>query len=126
MNRVPRNPKEKLVDKYILIRTLYASVIFTALTFGIFALFYRTVDLGLADDMRFAHARALAINMLVMGSSLFYLFNCKRMTGSVIGKDFFKNKVLLVVAAILIVMQIGFTYLSFMQSVFSVAPLKGG
>jgi len=123
MSREPRNPKEPLIDKYILFRTIFASIIFTILTFGAFAIFYNVIDLGVDGAVRLTHARTLAVNMLV-GASLFYLLNCKRMTGSLFSKDFFKNKVVLIVVGILIALQISFTYIPFMQSLFSTSALR--
>jgi len=123
MTRAPRKPKEPLIDKYILFRTIYSSILFAALTFMTFFMFYQVVDVGMGYD-RLAHAQSVAVNMLVIGSSLFYLFNCRSMTGSIFNKKFFKNKILFIVSGILILLQIAFTYVPFMQTLFRVAPLR--
>jgi len=71
-----------------------------------------------------ATARTIAVNTLVAGQ-LFYLFNCRRIEQPALGKGFFGNKYAFWAAGALIVLQMGFVYLPFMNTFFdtrSIAP----
>jgi len=116
MDRPPRQPKEPLISGYFLFRILFVSAIVAFLTFGIFS-DHKDSGFGLA------YARTAAVNMLVF-CELFYLFGCRRLNRTVFGKGFFGNRMAFVVAASLILMQLGFTYIPFMQTLFDTAALR--
>ena len=119
MNRPPRNPKESLVGKYTLFRTAYTALLHVGATIGAFLILY-----NLNGDAGLAHARTFAINMLAIGTSVLYIFNCRKLHSSMFSKDFFKNKVVFMVCGILFALQIAFTYLPFMNRLFGTAGLS--
>src|SRR5690606_29044326 len=67
-------------------------------------------------------ARTVAVNTLVC-SQLFYLFNCRKMKGPAISKDFFKNKYVFYAAILLTLLQVFFVYTPFMNRFFETEPL---
>ncbi len=71
-------------------------------------------------------ARAVAVNALVV-AEMFYLFNCRRLHGSILNRaGFLGNPLALQAIAFLLVLQIGYTYLPLMQSLFHTAPIDAG
>lgn len=71
-----------------------------------------------------ATARTVAVNSLVAGQ-LFYLLNCRKMRNHPFKKDFFNNKVVLIAIIALIILQVVFTYVPFMNDIFATAPVTG-
>ena len=69
-----------------------------------------------------AYARTVAVNMLIFGE-MFYLFNCRKLNQTIFSADFFSNKIAFIVSGILLLIQIGYTYLPFMQRWFESTPL---
>ncbi|MCL2838854.1 MAG: cation-transporting P-type ATPase [Oscillospiraceae bacterium] len=117
MKRAPRNPKEPLLGGVFLFRIGFASVVVTALTLAIF--FYSN---GRHGAYNLAYTRTMAVNMLVFGQ-LFYLFNCRKLNSTIFRGGFFGNKFAFVFAGILVAIQLGFTYLPFMQAWFDTVSL---
>jgi magnesium-transporting ATPase (P-type) len=115
MKKPPRNPKESLIGGYFMFRILFVSVIITVLTIFLFSSYGN-------NGYDLAYARTIAVNMLVFGE-LFYLFNCRKLHQTIFSKGFWGNKVSFIVSGILLLIQIGFTYLPFMQQWFGTAPL---
>ena len=120
MNRAPRPPTESLVGKYTAFRTAYTALLHMGLAVGAFVILYNND----AYCTELAHARTFAINILVVAGSLFYVFNCRTSSGSIFSKEFFTNKAVFIVCGILLALQIAFTYLPFMNTLFGTAPLK--
>jgi len=117
MRQAPRSPKEPLLGGVFLFRIGFASVIVTALTLAIF--FYSNYR-NAGENL--AYTRTMAVNMLVFGQ-LFYLFNCRKLNSTIFRGGFFGNKFAFVFAGILVAIQIGFTYLPFMQRWFDTVAL---
>ncbi|MDZ4182316.1 MAG: HAD-IC family P-type ATPase, partial [Candidatus Cloacimonadaceae bacterium] len=115
MERPPRAAGESILGGIFIWRVAFVSVIIGGLTLGVFS-YLRSKGL---DD---ATARTVAVNTLVAGQ-LFYLFNCRKFEHSAIGKGFFNNKYAFIAAGILILLQIGFVFLSFMNTFFDTRPI---
>lgn len=115
MLRPPRNPDEPIISRYFAFRIGLVSLIvgtFTLLSFMVH------MDQGYSAEF----SRTVAVNTLVMGE-LFYLLNCKKIGGSAIGRDIFSNRVVLYVIGILVVLQLLFTYLPVMNTLFATEPI---
>lgn len=110
MERPPRGAGESILGKLFIWRITFVSVIIGGLTLGVFSLLRAR---GLDD----ATARTIAVNTLVAGQ-LLYLFNCRRIEHSAIGKGFFNNRYAFLAAGALILLQMGFVYLPFMNTFF--------
>jgi magnesium-transporting ATPase (P-type) len=79
MARPPRDPKEPLVNGFMLWRIGLVTVLLVATSFGMFLW-----AIGRGRELEFA--RTAAVNTLVMGQ-IVCLFNCRRLTDSVISKE---------------------------------------
>ena len=68
-------------------------------------------------------ARTIASNMLVFGE-LFYLFNCRSLRYSMFKLGVFSNHWLLIGVALMVLLQVLFTYSTTMNQLFGSAPLS--
>ncbi len=115
MRRAPRAANEPMLSGFMIWRIVFVSVLLAA---GTLALFLWEIARG--DSLE--SARAVAVNALVMGE-IFYLFNCRYLTGPVRGWcDFTGNPYVLFSIGALLLLQAIFTYVPFMQKLFGVAP----
>ncbi|MDP2881623.1 MAG: cation-transporting P-type ATPase [Azonexus sp.] len=111
MARPPRDPKEPLVNGFMLWRIGFVTVLLVATSFG---MFLWEIERGMSLEF----ARTAAVNTLVMGQ-IVYLFNCRRLTGSVLSKDgLLGNRIALKAIAVLVVLQLAMTHLPFKQALF--------
>ncbi len=117
MRRPPRNPRDPLLTGWFLWRIAYVAVILTAGTFG---LFLWEMDRGVSIE----HARTVAVNTLVV-FEIFYLFNSRYITAPVLNRaGLLGNRYALLAVGLLILFQLGFTYLPPMQALFGTAAIS--
>ncbi|MCG2634432.1 MAG: cation-transporting P-type ATPase [Gammaproteobacteria bacterium] len=111
MQRPPRNPREPLLSGFLIWRVIFVSLIIVAGTFGLF-LWER--DHGSSIEL----ARTVAVNTLVM-FEIFYLFSARYLLApSLTHKGLTGNPYALYAIGLLMVFQLGFTYLGPMQTLF--------
>jgi len=111
MKRPPRSAGESILGKLFLWRIIFVSLIIGGLTLGVFSYLKNTgIDV--------ATARTIAVNTLVAGQ-LFYLFTCRKIESPALGKGFFNNPLAFIAAGGLILLQMGFVYLPFMNTFFN-------
>ncbi|MBL1320930.1 MAG: cation-transporting P-type ATPase [Methylophaga sp.] len=117
MKRPPRDAAAPILSQFLIWRVLFVSVILMVGTMGLFL--WET-----AQGANIYYARTVAVNTLVM-FEIFYLFNSRYITDSVLNwEGFTGNRFVLVAIAILLVFQMGFTYLSPMQTLFGTASIS--
>ena len=116
MRRPPRDAHEALLSSHLIWRVAFVSVILMTGTFG---LFLWEMEQGAGIE----YARTVAVNTLVM-FEIFYLFNSRYITASIFNwQGLTGNRYVLLAIGILIVFQLGFTYLAPMQSLFGTAAI---
>ncbi len=116
MTRPPRDPREPLLSGFMLWRIGFVTVLLASASFG---MFLWELERGLGIEV----ARTAAVNTLVVGE-VFYLFNCRRLTGPILSRaGFLGNPRVLQAIGVLLVLQALFTYLPLMQSLFHTADL---
>ena len=116
MQRAPRAAAEPILSGFMIWRISFVSVL---LAVGVVALFLWEVARGNSLET----ARTVAVNALVMGE-MFYLFNCRYLLAPVRNwQDFSGNRYVLLSIAVLVVIQLAFTYVPFMQQMFGVVAL---
>ncbi len=118
MQRPPRGASEALLGKYFIWRIVFVSAIIGGFTLGIFG-YLKNQGLDVSS------ARTVAVSTLIAGQ-LFYLFNCRKFVHSAIGKGFFNNKYVFIAAGSLILVQMAFVYLPFMNTFFDTRPIPLG
>ncbi|MBL4884882.1 MAG: cation transporting ATPase C-terminal domain-containing protein, partial [Planctomycetaceae bacterium] len=99
-----------LVSRIVLVGVL--------LLIGSFGLFEWELSHGESE----AAARTAAVNVFVVGE-LFYLFNCRSLTMSMFAVGVFSNRWLLGGVAVMVVLQLAFTYVPIMNIMFHSAPI---
>ena len=116
MTRPPRPPGAPILGAVFLWRIAFVSILIGGATIVVFLVERR---LGMPLDQ----ARTLAVNTLVFGQ-VFYLFNSRFLYESSLQfRQLFTNKVAWLAVAILIMLQLAFVYVPFMQLWFGSAPL---
>jgi magnesium-transporting ATPase (P-type) len=116
MSQPPRPPDQPLITRPLGIRIAYVSLLMTVITLAAF-------EWELARGSGVDEARTTAVNVLVV-AELLYLFNVRHFTQSALNLSAFTgNRVALGVSALLVVLQLAFTYAPVMQQVFHTAAL---
>lgn len=116
MKRPPRDPKEPILSTFIIWRIIFVSLIIVTGTFGLF-LWER--EHGASIEL----ARTMAVNTLVM-FEIFYLFNARYLLEpSLTYKGLTGNRYALYAIALLLLFQLGFTYLGPMQLLFATTDM---
>ena len=116
MQRPPRPPSEPLVTKVLALRIAYVSALMVAVTFAAF-------EWELARGSSLETARTAAVNMLVVGE-LLYLFTVRHFSASAFKRDILSgNPVAVWMSALLVVLQLAFTYAPPLQRLFQTTAL---
>jgi Ca2+-transporting ATPase len=115
MARPPRDPATPIVTRTLQWRIALVSGLLLAAAFGFF-------EWTIAAGGSLAEARTMAVNVFVFGE-LFYLFNCRSLTQSMFALGVFSNRWLIGGVSVMILLQLGYTYLPFMNIAFQSAPL---
>jgi len=119
MNRTPRNRNEALLSAYLVWRVIFVSFILMGGTIGLFLW-------EMAQHASIEHARTVAVNTLVM-FEIFYLFNSRYIKDPVLNwEGFTGNRFVLIAIGLLILFQLGFTYLPPIQSLFGTTAIDLG
>ncbi len=116
MRRPPRSPTEPLLSGYFVWRIGYVALLLLA---GSFGMFLWALSLG----SPLAAARTVAVNTVVMGE-VFYLISSRAILGSVLSlKGFFGSRPVLVSIAVIVALQLVFTYAPFMHRLFATGAI---
>jgi cation-transporting ATPase F len=115
MRRSPRDPSTPLLTGSIIGRIFTVSLVLLAGSFGLFE--YEIIKGASVEE-----ARTVAVNVFVL-VELFYLFNCRSLKKSAFTIGFFSNPMLFGGVALMVALQILFTYLPLMNRLFHSAPL---
>ncbi|MBB3329180.1 Ca2+-transporting ATPase [Halomonas campaniensis] len=111
MSRQPRDPDASLLDLFLLWRVVFVSVL---LLVGVFGMFGWILQHGGSEML----ARTGAVNMLVMGSAA-YLINSRFLLRSTLSVDgLFGSRPVWGSIATIVALQLGWTYLPFIQVIF--------
>ncbi|WP_138420722.1 cation-transporting P-type ATPase [Aquibacillus sediminis] len=115
MQRPPRPKKTHLLNGYYLFRITYVSLIV-----GL-ACLYIFIDM---INQGYGHAvvNTIILNAIVF-SEMFYLFNARSEKEPAFNNDFFSNKVAFAVSGLLILFQLGVTYLPVLNIALGTAPM---
>ena len=118
MERPPRDPKQPLLTLRLIGRLLLVSV---AILIGGFGLFEWELARGASE----AQARTVAVNVVVL-VELFYLFNCRSLTKSMLQVGLLSNLWVLVGVVSMLLLQVVFTCAPAMNRLFHSEPIRTG
>jgi len=116
MARPPRRPDTPILTNKIVQRIVLVGALLLVAAYG---LFEWAGQRGLSDDV----ARTIAVNVFVF-VELMYLFNCRSLTKSIFRVHPFSNRWVLGGVALMIALQMLYTYAPFMNTAFSSASLE--
>lgn len=116
MKRQPRSLGQPLLSHFVVFRVIWISAVMTLGTFGLYQWL-------LAQSQDAALARTLAVNVLV-AAQIAYLFNCRRwQAASFTPTALLSNRWAWLSVAVLVILQLGFTYLPAAQAVFDTTAI---
>jgi magnesium-transporting ATPase (P-type) len=115
MARPPRDPRTPILTGELVGRIASVGTILLAGAFGLF-------EWELRQGRGLDEARTAAVAVFIVVQT-FYLFNCRSLTQSVLRVGLLSNPWALVGSAGMLLAQIGFTYLPFMNVLFHSAPM---
>ena len=118
MDRPPRAPGSAIVTRAVMVRIVIAGLILLVCAFGIF-------EWAEGRDLGDAGARTAAVNVF-MSVQIFYLFACRSLRRSLFTYNPFGNPIILLGVAVVIVLQLLFTYAPFMNVAFGTASISAG
>ena len=118
MQRAPRNPKEPILTKEIIVQMLVVGLYMLVASY---AMFNYALSLGHSVE----YARTIAVNIFVF-VELFYLFNCKDLEKPVFKTNIFNNHFLLLGVVLMALVQVVFTHAPFMNTIFKSEALELG
>ncbi len=129
MTRKPRNQKEPILNKFVVIRTFVAATLMALGAVGLFLYEYYSelpkVDAGLLTKATvLAEAQTMAVTTVIM-FQIFYMLNCRSLRDSIFRIGLFSNKAVFVGIGALLVLQAAFIYAPPFQSIFQTAALDG-
>jgi len=110
MKRAPRDPRESILTKHIIVQMLVVGFYMLIVSYGMF-------NYTLSQGHSVEYARTVAVNIFVF-VELFYLFSCKELETSVFKTNILNNKLLLLGVALMVFFQVTFTHAPFMNTLF--------
>ncbi len=115
MQRPPRSPKTPLLNRYFIWRIVFVSLLIGGGTLLLtLYLQSQSVDSNIL--------KTITLNSIVI-TQMFHLFNARSTTFAV-NKDFFSNKVVFIVSALLIILQLSVTYIPFFNNVMGTSQIQ--
>lgn len=116
MRRPPRPPDERILSRFMTWRIVFVSLLMVAATFGLFS-FERLH--GASVEV----ARTVAVNTLVIAEA-FYLLTTRRLTQTAFSRaGMTGNRWVFIAIAVVVGLQLLFTYVPLMQTFFGTAPI---
>jgi Ca2+-transporting ATPase len=122
MLRPPRPPDAPVLSTFVMLRTLLVAVLMCAGSVGLFLWEYRLELPRQGHEVALREAQTMAVTTVIM-FQIFYMLHCRSLRESIFGRGFFRNPTVFLGVGVLVLLQLGFIYLPFMQAVFGTAPL---
>lgn len=115
MQRPPRSKYQKLMNRHDVFQMIYVSLIIAGMALIVFAITERL-------HIPFLIASTMAVNIIIFGK-IFYLFNIRTTAAALSKQVLLSNKMAYVSILAMILLQLIFTYVPFMNGVFSTSGL---
>ncbi len=120
MNRPPRKKTAPVLSGFILVRTLTVSVL---MAIGAIGLFLFEISNETVEKMAISKAQTMAVTAMML-FQVFYLFHCRSLRLSVLKTNFFSNPSLLIGVGFVLLAQVAFIYIPFMNRIFYSSSLN--
>lgn len=128
MTRRPRDPRTPLLSRFVVVRTLYVGALMSAVAVGVFVVSLHGSGEPLSRTVAptsgaLVEAQTMAVTAL-MFLQIFYLLMCRTLEQPTSTIGWRTNSWVFVGIATVIVLQIGFVHLGFLNTVFGSAALS--
>jgi Ca2+-transporting ATPase len=118
MERAPRDPRRPMLTGEMVFRILFVGILMLIGGFGLF-------EVAEWRGLEVERARTIAVNVFIF-IEIFYLFNSRSLKHSVFQIGFFSNPWAFAGVALMIVLQMLYTYLPLANRIFQSAPITAG
>jgi magnesium-transporting ATPase (P-type) len=123
MLRPPRRPDEPILNGFVAVRTFAVGALMAAGSLALFLGEYlREYEAHVAGGTALRESQTMTVTTLVL-FQVFYLMSCRSLHGSILDIGLFSNPLAYVGIGALVVFQLGFVHLPFMNALFETAPL---
>jgi magnesium-transporting ATPase (P-type) len=123
MQRPPRAPREPVLSRFVIVRTVLVAVLMTAGAIGLFHHEYsKDLAAGVLPSLALAEAQTLTVTTVVL-FQIFYMFNCRSIVGSIFKIGLFSNPTVFIGVSLLLLLQVAFVFLPFLNRVFGSSPV---
>jgi Ca2+-transporting ATPase len=127
MRRAPRSAGEPVFSRFIIYRLIMVATLMTAAGCGLFLWeYYRIVGAlpitAARHALALAEAQTLCVTVVTF-SQVFYLLNCRSLRDSIFAQGIFSNPSVFAGIGTLLLLQLCFTYLPQLHTLFGSAPL---
>lgn len=122
MRRSPRAPTEPVLSRFVMIRTAVAAVVMAAGAIGLFSWELNAGTDREGSEGALRQAQTMAVTTVIL-FQIFYLLMCRSLHGSLFKLGLFSNPMVFLGIGALVLLQLGFIYLPFMQKIFGTAAL---
>jgi Ca2+-transporting ATPase len=123
MQRPPRRPDAPVLSPFVVLRTVLVAVLMCAGSVGLFLWEYRLELPRQGHEVAMREAQTMAVTTVIM-FQIFYMLHCRSLSDAIFRKGFFRNPTVFLGIGVLVLLQLGFIYLPFMQTVFGTAALS--
>jgi magnesium-transporting ATPase (P-type) len=121
MRKPPRDPHERLLSRFVVVRTVYVGVLMAAVAIALFLVAGPVA--GTAEHApSIGQAQTLAVTSVAF-FQIFYLLMCRTLTAPVRSIGWTSNRYVFAGIAVLLVLQAGVVHLPFLQTVFRTEEL---
>jgi Ca2+-transporting ATPase len=118
MDRPPRRKDGPLLSRFIVIRTLSVSILMAVGAIALFLWEYHfELSKGVMKSVAISEAQTMAVTSIIL-FQIFYLFHCRSLKQSIFKMSPFSNPSIMLGTAVVLIAQIGFIYLPFMNKLF--------
>lgn len=118
MTRLPRKKNAPVLSRFILLRTLTVSILMAIGAIGLFLWEYRLeISKGTVEKTAISEAQTMAVTAMML-FQVFYLFHCRSLKLSVLKMNFLSNPSILIGVGIVLLAQVTFIYVPFMNRLF--------
>jgi len=119
MRRPPRSPDAPVLSGFVIMRTFVAAALMTIGAVGLF-LWEFNANGGTLDAMK--KGQTMAVTTVIM-FQIFYVLNCRSLRDSLMSIGLWSNMTVFMGIATLLLLQLAFIYLPFMNAIFGSLPL---
>jgi len=120
MRRPPRSPDAPVLSGFVIMRTFVAAALMTIGAVGLFLWEYNANG-ETVDAMK--KGQTMAVTTVIM-FQVFYVLNCRSLKDSLLSIGLWSNMTVFIGIAALLLLQLGFIYLPFMNAIFGSLPLS--